>query len=92
MTLSELYAHKSQFAARTVGNEKVLVPLKKSIAQMNSMYTLNEVGAFIWDSIYEQTTSDELVSAIVDEFEIDSETARRDVAQFIQNMQEILKQ
>lgn len=90
MTLSELYEKKSQFAARTVGAEKVLVPLKQSIAHMNTMYTLNEVGAYIWDSIHAQSTEEELISAIVDEFDIDRETSRHDVLQFIENMQEIV--
>jgi hypothetical protein len=38
---------QSRFVSREVGNELILVPLTNNVAQMNSMFTLNETGKFM---------------------------------------------
>ena len=44
--------------------------------QFNGMITLNEVAAFIWKNLDESKSKEELVDKIMDEFEVDEETAR----------------
>ena len=46
------------------------------------MITLNEVASFIWKNIDECKTVDKLIASILDEFDIDDETARRDIESF----------
>lgn len=74
---------KERFAARKVGAEMVLVPLKNSVAEMEEMFTLNEVGSVIWEHITPEATEQTLVDAIVDEFDIDRETALADLQEFM---------
>ncbi len=43
-------------------------------------FTLNETGVFIWDALDGGATdADALVAALLDEFDVDAETARADV-------------
>jgi hypothetical protein len=77
---------KDRFAARKVGTELVLVPLKNSVAEMEEMFTLNEVGSVIWEHISTDATEQTLVNAIVDEFDIDRETALADLQEFMTNL------
>jgi hypothetical protein len=86
MDLKELYLKKSQFASRQVGEEMILVPLKSNVSDMNELFTLNEVGSFIWDQINENSTLEDIINAVLLEFDVDINTARKDVEQFLQKL------
>jgi len=53
------------------------------LSKFNGMITLNEVAAFIWKNLDESKSKEELVDKIMDEFEVDEETARTDVEGFV---------
>ena len=89
MGIQDLNFKKEQFAARKVGEELVLVPLKNNIAQMTEMFTLNPVAAFIWENINDQTTEVDLVQNIVEEFDVDIQTAKEDLMQFVSEINSI---
>ena len=75
---------------RKTGNEYVLVPVTNNIADMNSVYTLNESGAFIWELIDGKNNIEELIEAVISKYDIDRETAATDVFSFIDNMSNYL--
>ena len=87
-TLSKL---KSKFVAREVGNELIIVPLTGNVAQMSELFTLNETAKFLWESISENASDEDIEKLLTDEFEVDAETARKDVATFLSNMDVLLK-
>ena len=89
MEIQDLNFKKEQFAARKVGEELVLVPLKNNIAQMTEMFTLNPVAAFIWENINDQTTETDLIQKIVEEFDVDIQTAKEDLMQFVSEINSI---
>ncbi len=90
MNTIELFNKKSHFATRLVGEELILVPLTDRIADMNELFTLNEVGSFIWDNIDGKNNEEDIANAIVDNFEVDIDIARKDVAAFIQKLSEMI--
>jgi hypothetical protein len=75
---------------RKTGNEYVLVPVANNIADMNSVYTLNETGAFLWEMIDGRKTISDLIESLISEYEIDKETAVADVMSFIEEMKKYL--
>lgn len=81
---------KTRFVAREVGNELIIVPLTGNVAQMNALFTLNETGKFIWENITAERSVDDLVDVMTDEFEIDRETAQRDIELFLNKLQSTL--
>ena len=88
--LSKIAAMKSRFVTREVGNELVIVPLTGNVAKMNALFTLNETGKFIWESISEVQNMDQLAGCMVDEFDIDMDTARNDVEVFLTRLEQTL--
>lgn len=74
---------KGDFILREVAGEKILVPTGEAAENFNGMITLNEVAAFIWKNIDSAANIEELVSRVLDEFEVDEETARRDTYTFM---------
>lgn len=73
----------TDFMLRDIAGEVILVPTGAATQQFNGMITLNEVAAFIWKNLDESESSEILVDKIMDEFEVDRETATRDVIGFV---------
>jgi hypothetical protein len=71
---------------RKTGSEYVLVPVTDNIADMNSVYTLNETGAFLWDLIDGENSIEDMIEALIREYDIGEETATNDVFEFINEM------
>jgi len=90
MEIQSLYKLKSKFVAREVGNELIIVPLSGNVAQMNALFTLNETGKFIWDNAADSNAIDDMVKLMTDEFDIDSQTARKDIEAFLQKLETTL--
>jgi methyltransferase-like protein len=88
--LKSVPSRSPSIVTRKTGNEYVLVPIANNIADMNSVYTLNETGAFIWELIDGEKNVEDLIQAVISEYNIDRETALTDVMSFIDNMSEYL--
>lgn len=88
--LKSVLSHSPTIVTRKTGNEYVLVPVADNIADMNSVFTLNETGAFIWEQIDRIKTVEEIISLLVEEYEIDKGSAEQDVFSFIENLDKYL--
>ena len=91
LTMSRLiYSHAPNIVTRKTGSEYVLIPVTNNIADMNSVYTLNESGAFIWDLIDGKRSIAEIVDALVTEYNIDRGVAESDLNSFLSDMSKYL--
>jgi len=88
--LNSILTRSPSIVTRKTGNEYVLVPIANNIADMNSVYTLNETGAFIWEQINGKRNVQEIIALLTEEYEIDTENASKDVFEFIDNMSKYL--
>ena len=89
-TLKSVYSHSPNIVTRKTGNEYVLVPVANNIVDMNSVYTLNEPGAFIWELIDGKRNVEEIINALTEEYDIDHDSAEKDVFSFINDMSNYL--
>lgn len=71
------------FILRDIAGEKILIATGEASQHFNGMITLNDVAAFIWETIDDCESEDVLVDKILDEFNIDRETAIEDSRDFI---------
>jgi len=88
--LNTIVTQSPSIVTRKTGNEYVLVPVANNIADMNSVYTLNETGAFIWEQIDGKKSVKDLIEILIVEYQIDRETATEDVLSFIEEMKKYL--
>jgi hypothetical protein len=88
--LKSILSHSSSIVTRKTGNEYILVPITNNIADMNSVYTLNETGAFIWEQIDGKRNVEEIIVALTTVYDIDKQNAESDVYSFIDNMSKYL--
>lgn len=83
--MSELKYVKGQgFVEKQVGNELILVPLVNKVADMSEVFTLNEVGAFIWNCLEQPLTVKQLTEKVVETFEVEQPIALNDVERFLE--------
>ncbi len=88
--LKSVFSHSPDIVTKKTGNEYVLVPVANNIADMNSVYTLNETGAFIWELIDGTRNVEEIINSLVEEYNIDRQTATADIFEFAENLKEYL--
>jgi hypothetical protein len=88
--LNSVVSQSPSIVTRKTGNEYVLVPVANNIADMNSVYTLNETGAFLWELIDGNKTVKDLIDAMISEYDVSKETATADVFLFIQDLSKYL--
>jgi hypothetical protein len=88
--LNSVVSQSPSIVTRKTGNEYVLVPIANNIADMNSVYTLNETGAFLWELIDGKKTVKDLIDAMISEYDVGNETATADVMSFIEEMKKYL--
>ncbi len=73
---------KPGFALKEVANSFVIVPTGSNIVDFSAMITINETGAFLWNSIGDGATEEELVEKLLNEYDVDRDTAVSDVHEF----------
>lgn len=78
---------KDGFILREVAGQIVVLPSGDEL-DLNMMITLNEVGKFIWLLLENDTTEEAIVSAILQEYDVDKATAEEAVAGFIRKLNE----
>lgn len=79
---------KDGFMLRQVAGEWVVVPLGERVVEFNGIMTLSESGALLWQELEKDVSHEELVKAILREYEINEEIARFDIREFIAKLEE----
>ena len=74
---------------REIAGETVLVPVGEAALKIHGMIVLNESGAVLWKALQQDCTRDELIQAILGEYEVDAETAAKDVDDFLAQMEQV---
>ena len=78
---------KSNLVTRKISGETIIVPVEGHVGDLDSIYTLNEVGSTIWQLIDDPTSVDKIVTAICDQYEVTPEEAYRDVVELIDSLE-----
>ena len=76
---------KDGFVLRQVAGETVVIP-SGSTLDLNMMITLNDTGAFLWQRLAEETDESALIAALLAEYDVDEETAKKAVAGFVEKL------
>ncbi len=77
---------KDDLLLQNVGGQDLLIPLGSKVLDMNGLVVLNSTGRFIWDLLAEDRSLEELVTAVVDRFEVGTDRAGADVRAFVDDL------
>jgi hypothetical protein len=71
---------------RRIHDEHILVPIRKDVADLNSLYTLNEVASFIWQRAIEGLEEPDIVARLRDAFDVDPAKAASDTTRILDEL------
>ena len=75
---------KSDFTIQKVGSSYVAIAVGETSKTFRTMIKLNATGAFLWNLLSQKDlTEEELVDALLAEYDVDRETAANDVSKIV---------
>jgi len=74
--------------ARRVAGEYLLVPVCSGVAQMEFIFTANEIGSHIFRLLDGRRDAREIARLVSREYEVDEDRARADVIEFLRGLVE----
>ena len=69
---------KDGFLLRETAGKYIVLPLGGEL-DLGSLITLNETGAFLWRLLENGASREELVEALLEEYDVDKERAEKDL-------------
>ena len=79
---------KDGFILRQVADNYLVVAVGDAVKDFNGIINLNETGAFLWKILESGATEEELVKKLTEEYDVDEETAKKDVGKFVSKLAE----
>lgn len=79
---------KENYMLRKVADCYVVVPIGAAVAEFNGMINLNEVGAFLWQKLERETTFEEVLASMLEEYDVDEAVASGDLKRFIKELED----
>ncbi len=75
--------------ARKIADELLLVPIHHTAKNVDSIYTLNETAAFIWECMDGKTAASEIINSVISTFAVTEEEAGADVFGLISDLEKL---
>ena len=77
---------KLDFVLREIAGDLLLVPAGQTALDLNGMIILNEVGGEVWKLLPEVADEEELISRLLEEYDVQEEVLRKDVDCFLNEL------
>jgi len=87
--LDTRYAKNPDFVSRRIVDEVVLVPIRRSVGDVDALYALNEVAAHVWQLLDGVTSLEAVRDALLAQFEVGESQAQEDLVVLIEQLSEI---
>ena len=76
------------FILKEIAGEFILLPTGNMAAKFAGIIDLNESGVLLWNRLRSDCSEQELIDVLLDEYDIDEQTAEQDVRIFLARMRE----
>ena len=77
---------KKEMILREIAGENILVPGADAILNLNGLFVMTETATFIWETLPLVENEEQLVDKMLEEYEIDRETAQNDISEFLDKL------
>ena len=79
---------KKDFLLRKISDSYVVVPIGDAVVDFSGMVNLNESGALLYEKLQKGCEEEDLVQALLSEYEVEESVAREDVKHFINKVKD----
>lgn len=76
------------FILREVAGSYIVVAVGEAVKDFNGVITLNETSAFLWNKLVKGASEEDLVKALLSEYEVEESVAVKGVKAFIDKLVE----
>ncbi len=76
------------YLLRTVAGKNIVVSIGSDV-NFSGMLTLNDTGVFFWNLLQENTTKEEMLTAVLKEYDVSSDIALQDIENFLTKLREV---
>jgi hypothetical protein len=90
ISISSIPSRSTDIVVRRINDECLLIPLTDNIADMDSLFTLNETGAFIWELIDGRRDINDITTRVAEEFDVSQAEAEKDILVFLTEVKDFL--
>ena len=73
------FVRSDNVVSRVIAGETLIVPVRRGVADLASLFSFNQVGSTIWEAIEKPRTVDELVTLVADAYDVTPEKAGVDI-------------
>ena len=80
---------KPGFILRNIVDEYILVPVGGNVARFKGVVLLNSVSSFLWEKLQTPVTREELLAMLLEEYDIDEQTAAADLDEILEQFREL---
>ena len=87
--LERVFRRNDNFVHRRIEGETILVPIRSNVGDLDHIYSLNEVGAFIWNAFDGSKDLATIKALLASEYDVSSGEAEVDLLSFVQELEEI---
>jgi len=85
--LTKCFVKKADCVSREIAGETLIVPVRNHGGDVNAIYTINELGTMIWQSIDGRTRVGQIVESIFRAYDVTPEEAAKDTADFLHSLE-----
>lgn len=78
-----------QFILREIAGDSILIPVGKVAMSVKGLIALSETGAFLYNILKENSTHEDLVTALTSEYEVSKIEAVADIDAFLDQMRQL---
>jgi hypothetical protein len=79
---------KADTVTRLIGEETLVVPIRGHLADLQRVFSLNTVGAFVWERMDGTRDARELSVAVTGAFDVEIDVAEKTVRSFLKELEE----
>jgi coenzyme PQQ biosynthesis protein PqqD len=83
---NSVYARSDSLVTRDLAGEKIIVPVRGKVGDLNNIYTLNGVASDIWNLLDGQRTVAQIVTELEQQYDVDAATLANDVSRTLEEL------
>ena len=81
-----LFVRNTRAVSRKIEGETLVVPIRGGVGDLDSIYSFNPLGGEIWALLEHETSVEEIIRWVADQYDVAAHQARSDIQDFLNEL------